>query len=47
MADWVEMTHPDLSDAPPAKVTDRAYKLTWKALGWKLTKPKLTRKDTD
>jgi hypothetical protein len=47
MADWVKMTHPDLSDSPPATVSRNAYDLTWKALGWKLVKPKPTRKDTD
>ncbi len=39
MADTVEMTHPDLPDAPPAQVTRQAYELTWKAIGWKLVKP--------
>jgi hypothetical protein len=39
-AEWVEMTHPDHSDWPPATVSRNAYNLTWKAAGWKLAKPK-------
>jgi hypothetical protein len=48
-AEWVEMTHPDHSDWPPATVSRNAYNQTWKAAGWKLAKPdkKPTRKDTD
>ncbi len=49
MVEWVEMTNPELADAPPAQVTRHAFNLTWKALGWKLVKPdkKPIRKDTD
>ncbi len=49
MAEWVQMTNPELADAPPAQVTRQAYELTWKRRGWKLVKPdkKPTRKDTD
>ena len=39
---WVQMTHPTLTDEghKPATVTQVAYDNTYKALGWKLVKPK-------
>ena len=39
---WVQMTHPTLTDEghKPAAVTKVSYDNTWKALGWKLYKPK-------
>ncbi len=40
MADWVQMTHPTLPDAKPGVVSRQSFDNTWKAIGWKLVKPK-------
>lgn len=36
MAGFVTITHPDLPDAPPARVTETAFKLIHEPKGWKV-----------
>ncbi|MFJ6293194.1 hypothetical protein ACIQJX_07520 [Streptomyces griseoviridis] len=33
---WVEMTHPDLPDSPPAPALRTTFDLVWEPRGWRL-----------
>ena len=38
MAEWVRIKHPDQPDAPPARVSKKAWDWVYKPKGWKLVK---------